>query len=185
MRSTVQISTALTPLIALTALSAYRPVSVSGTPSRTVRQAQSIVVAGAVEKPGAWSVERFEHDLGGDVKTISYILKTEKRTSRCVPLLGLIRASQPRIDAKQKNHPLAFAVIVRARDGYAACFSMGELSEEGAGRAVWIALNQDGKPLPNADGPVRLVIPDDAKPARWVHAVSTITIVDGLKEAGK
>jgi DMSO/TMAO reductase YedYZ molybdopterin-dependent catalytic subunit len=44
-------------------------------------------------------------------------------------------------------------------------------------RKIWLALDVDGKPLPDADGPMKLVVPDDAKPARWVHAVQSISVV--------
>lgn len=41
---------------------------------------------------------------------------------------------------------------------------------------IWVAVDQDWKPLDADDGPVELVIPGDAKPARWVHGVASIDV---------
>jgi hypothetical protein len=36
----------------------------------------------------------------------------------------------------------------------------------------------EAKPLADKDGPVRLIVPSDSKPGRWVHAVAKITVID-------
>jgi DMSO/TMAO reductase YedYZ molybdopterin-dependent catalytic subunit len=138
-------------------------------------------IEGAVEKPGDWTVDRLSTEFAGDVKTVSYTLKAEKGEVRCVPLLSLVQAAKPRVNAKVKNHQLAFIVIARADDGYTVAFSLGELLPAYGKREVWLALNRDGKPLSEKEGPVQLLVPEDEKPSRWVHSVTRITVVDGLR----
>ncbi len=93
-------------------------------------------------------------------------------------LFALLQAAQPRLNPNIKNHRLQFFVLVRGRDGYTAAFSLAELSPDLGGRAAWLALDEDGKPLAEDDGPVQLLVPGDAKPARWVHGVAAIVARD-------
>jgi hypothetical protein len=100
-----------------------------------------------------------------------------------VPLFALIEAARPRVDPQRKNHRVGFAVITQARDGYTVAFSLAELSPDIGDRKVWVALDADGKPLPENDGPVRLLVPDEGKGHyhRWTLGVTSIVVVDGAK----
>jgi DMSO/TMAO reductase YedYZ molybdopterin-dependent catalytic subunit len=42
---------------------------------------------------------------------------------------------------------------------------------------VLLADTADGKPLPPQAGPLRLVVPDDKRHARWVRQVTRIDII--------
>jgi hypothetical protein len=42
---------------------------------------------------------------------------------------------------------------------------------------VWVALDEDGKPLAASDGPARLIVPGDKMPPRAVHQVADIEVV--------
>jgi hypothetical protein len=137
-------------------------------------------VEGAVERPASWTAERLTKDFASEIRTITYTSKGEKETARCVPLLAVIKAAGLKENPKAKNAALAFAVVVRASDGYATCFSMGELTADVGNRDVYVALDRNGYPLPGDDGPVQLIVPADGKPSRWVHGVTRIVLIDGL-----
>jgi hypothetical protein len=87
----------------------------------------------------------------------------------------------PKMDPKTKNFPLRFAVVVHGRDGYLAVFSMGELLPDIGGREAWMAIDMDGKPLSDTEGPVRLLVPKDQMPARGVHELAEIDVVNEAK----
>ena len=139
----------------------------------------TIRVSGAVENPRDWTPEQMKAEFAADFKTVPYTLKGVKGEAQCLPLLILIKAAKIKVNPKQKNHELAFGVVVKGRDGYAACFSYGELQPQIGKRSVWVALDRNGKPLPGAAAPAELLSPDDEKPSRWVHAISSITVIDG------
>jgi DMSO/TMAO reductase YedYZ molybdopterin-dependent catalytic subunit len=84
----------------------------------------------------------------------------------------------PKADPKTKNSQLRLVVIVEARDGYTVAFSLAELLADVGNRPVWLSLELDGQPLSERDGPIRLIVPEDQKPARWVHSVKSISMVD-------
>ena len=111
----------------------------------------AIKVGGDVAKPGEWAAARLAREFAGQMKTVRYTLAGKEHTSRCVPLLALVQAAQPRIDANRKNARVGFVVILRARDGYAVAFSLAELQPDLGNRPVWIALDTDGKPLPEPE----------------------------------
>ncbi len=70
---------------------------------------------------------------------------------------------------------LSWIVVVDAADGYRAVFALAELDPAFTDRLVILADTRDGKPLPAAEGPLRLILPDEKRPARWVRQVTHIT----------
>ncbi len=158
-------------------------LTIGGLHTATAAPAASFHIGGAVVQPQDWTVARLRQERAKDIQTIHYTLKGEAHAARCVSLLTLVQASQPRLNPHIKNHVLQFVVAVQGRDGYTADFSLAELMPDFGHRAAWMALDVDGKPLPDDGGPVELIVPDDAKPGRWVHAVTVVTVVDGAQPA--
>lgn len=149
------------------------------TASRPSFSAQAqFAVSGAVAQPTHWTSARLQKVFAGQIHAISYTLKGASHTAHVVPLLAVIDWSRPRINSHIKHHSLQFVVEVVGSDGYAADFSLAEISPEIGNRKVWIALDQDGKPLGSDEGPVEIISPQDVRPARWVHGVSEIDIAD-------
>ncbi|QES88396.1 molybdopterin-dependent oxidoreductase [Rhizosphaericola mali] len=57
-------------------------------------------------------------------------------------------------------------VIAKCADGYKVLFSLAELDSNFTDRVVIIADEMDGKVLPKEKGPLRIIVPDEKKPAR-------------------
>ena len=73
---------------------------------------------------------------------------------------------------------LAFVVAVRARDGYTASFSFGELDAMLGGAKAYVALDHDGKPLSEKHAPAELIVTSDKKGSRGVRAIESIEVID-------
>lgn len=75
---------------------------------------------------------------------------------------------------------LARYVVVTASDGYRAVLALAELDSAtvatARGGPVVLADQMDGRPLAAADGPLRLVVPGDLRPARSVRGVVRIEV---------
>lgn len=69
------------------------------------------------------------------------------------------------------------AVLVRGTDGYAVVFSLAELDEDYGRRQPLLADREDGTPLTERYGPLRLIVPGDQFAARWVRNVVAIELV--------
>ncbi|MEP6880501.1 MAG: hypothetical protein ABI866_00840 [Dokdonella sp.] len=77
-----------------------------------------------------------------------------------------------------RGKDLARTIVVSATDRYRVVFSLAELDPTLGNRQVYLVNQENGKPLADKDGPWRLVIPADKRPARWIRQVSSIAISD-------
>jgi DMSO/TMAO reductase YedYZ molybdopterin-dependent catalytic subunit len=77
---------------------------------------------------------------------------------------------------EMRNGAIALALVVEATDGYRAVFSLTEIDAQPADRAVLLADTRDGKPLSSPESPLRLIVPGDGRPTRWVRQVTTLRI---------
>ena len=89
----------------------------------------------------------------------------------------LMRAGAPSGEALRGAN-LRRGVLVRGADGYAVLFSLAELDPGLGGRNVILAQQCDEHIIPAQDGPVRLVVEGDKRPARSVRQVVRIEWVD-------
>lgn len=98
---------------------------------------------------------------------------------RCegVHLRDLLRAARAMPADPLRGADLARYVRVEARDGYRAVFSLPELDPTLGNRRVLLVDRCDGKPLDAKDGPLRLLVPEDSRPARWVRQVQAIRVL--------
>jgi hypothetical protein len=93
-----------------------------------------------------------------------------------VPLSALLA----RIGAPQGQalHGAAFAkiVVVTARDGYRAVFALTETDPSMQRGQIIVADKMDGAALSAEDGPLRLIVENDLRPARSVRMLSAIEV---------
>jgi len=75
-----------------------------------------------------------------------------------------------------RGKELALLLVVGAADGYRAVFALPELDHAFTDRVVLLADQRDGKPLMEKEGPLRIVVPDEKRQARWVRQVISLTI---------
>lgn len=101
------------------------------------------------------------------------------KTLHCegVSLAALLRTANALPAEPLRSGQLASYVLVAARDGYRAVFSLAELEPSLGNRKVLLVDRCDGQPLDDEDGPLRLIAPDESRPARWVRQVRSITVV--------
>ena len=96
-----------------------------------------------------------------------------------VALVELLRRAGAPLDKQLRGREMTKFVRVTAADGYQVVFSLTELDAAFGDRNVLVVDRQDGHPLYGKDGPLRLVVAGDKRPARWVREVETIEVVDG------
>lgn len=95
-----------------------------------------------------------------------------------VALVDLLRASGAMPSEPLRGAQLSRMAQVRARDGYRAAFSLGELDPSLGNRPVVLTRRCNGAELPAEDGPWRLIVPGESRPARWVRQVQSIRVSD-------
>ncbi len=133
-------------------------------------------VSGAVSQPLALSLQ--------DLAAMPRTRLTAKEHDRSVTYEGvalaeiLQRAGAP-MGKQLRGKAMASYVLVTAHDGYRVVFTLPELDPDftDSAKQIILADTADGKPLPENQGPVRIVVPQDKKGARWVRMVETIEVV--------
>lgn len=103
----------------------------------------------------------------------------EKKTATYggVPLRDLLVEAGLPTGENLRGKAMATCIVVKAGDSYQVTFSLAELDESIGNLQVLVADSEDGKPLAQNAGPLRLVVPGDRRPARWVRMVKTIRVV--------
>jgi hypothetical protein len=90
-----------------------------------------------------------------------------------VDLLSLVGA--PRGDSL-RGKALTTYIVVQASDGYRVVFSLAELAPGFTDRIAILADSRNGAPLSSDEGPYRLIVPDEKRPARWARQVVRIEL---------
>jgi len=98
-----------------------------------------------------------------------------------VSLAALLQASKAMPGEPLRGAQLARVVEVSARDGYRVAFALAELDPSLGNRTVVLANRCNGAPLSAEDGPWRLVVPGESRPARWIRQVDSIHVDDAPK----
>ncbi|HUE02409.1 MAG TPA: molybdopterin-dependent oxidoreductase [Bryobacteraceae bacterium] len=94
-----------------------------------------------------------------------------------VPLVDLLEKAGLAFGKEMRGKALAGYVLAEARDGYQVVFSLGELDPGVGGTRVIVSDQRDGKPLSAQQGPMRLVVTTDKRPARAVRMLEKLHVV--------
>lgn len=65
-----------------------------------------------------------------------------------------------------RGENLSKYVLAKCADGYEVVYSLAELDSDFVKEVPIIADSVDGRPLPEVNGPLRIIVPGDKKPAR-------------------
>ena len=72
---------------------------------------------------------------------------------------------------------LANAVRTTSTDGYQVIFGLGEIDPATWANRIIVADRADGAPLSASDGPFRIVVEGDLRPARSARMLTTIEVI--------
>jgi len=131
--------------------------------------------------------------LGGDIErpqqwTLDDLAKLPRREVRArdrdgteatfagVALVDLLRLAEVPLGEKLRGSNMALYLLIEAADGYRVVFALPELDPAFTERMVLLADHRDGQLLSTAEGPLRLVVPDEKRHARWVRQVGSGTV---------
>jgi len=95
-----------------------------------------------------------------------------------VPLGALVARVGADVSRPLNGKDLSAAIRVTAVDGYQVVLALSEIDPATRRAQVLLADRDGGKPLDAANGPWRLVVSDDIRPARSARQVQKIEVVD-------
>jgi hypothetical protein len=103
--------------------------------------------------------------------------KTENKYSG-IPVRDILSKVDAPLGERLRGKALRLAVIVHAKDGYATLYALAEFDEAFSDRTIYLVDSEDGKPLRENSGRLRIVAPGDKRPARWARMVQSIEVVN-------
>jgi hypothetical protein len=166
-----------TPLLAATLLaltSAIAQADATRTDAAAVSAAASIAVAGEDGK-----IVRFDQASLARLPQHSVHAEAHGKSVECtgatlIDVLGAVGAVS---GEALRGRNLALYVRISAADGYRAVFALAELDPGFRNDVPIVTASCDGKALEAKDGPFRLVVPGEKRPARWVRQVTAIDLL--------
>jgi hypothetical protein len=94
-----------------------------------------------------------------------------------VPVRDVLAKVGIEFGEKLRGRNLRLAVLAHCRDHYDIVFALAEFEDAFNSRTILLVDRQDGHTLPDAQGPLRLVVPGDKRPARWARMVTSLEVV--------
>lgn len=90
---------------------------------------------------------------------------------------AVLSAAGVELGSTMRGPRLSEALLVEAADHYKVVFALAEFDPDFAIREILFADKRDGKPLDAKEGPWRIVVPGDKRPARWIRQITSFKIV--------
>jgi molybdate transport system substrate-binding protein len=98
-------------------------------------------------------------------------------------LWDVLGSAQPNFNADVRNDKLGMYIVVTASDGYQAVIAWGEIDPEFGNQPILVAYEQEGGPIEDSQGPIRLVVPGDMRGGRYVSGIVNISLRDAPRIA--
>jgi hypothetical protein len=92
-----------------------------------------------------------------------------------VPLYTLLAKMNAPSGKDLRGEAMTSYLVATGSDGYAVVLSLAEVDSGFRDTQVIVADSRDGQSL-GKDGPFQLIVPEDKRPARWVHNLISITL---------
>lgn len=93
-----------------------------------------------------------------------------------VALYTLLEAVGAPLGRDLRGPALSMAVMITCADGYLVAIALADIDPAMRDGLVMLADTMDGAPLPETDGPFRLVVEGDKRPARSARMVTQIRL---------
>ena len=101
----------------------------------------------------------------------------EKSRYEGVSIVSLLESAGLTFGTALRGKRLATYLLVQARDGYQAVFALPELDPAFNDRVIFLAYAKNGSELPEAEAPLRVIVLNEKREARWVRQVTGLKIL--------
>jgi DMSO/TMAO reductase YedYZ molybdopterin-dependent catalytic subunit len=148
---------------------------------RAAEPSVTITIEGKATVLGAADLAALTHQ---DVTAFDFHEKKDHVYSG-VPVRDILAKAGVELGEKLRGRALRQTVIVHCSDHYDIVFALAEFDDAFNPRTILLVDRQDGQPLPEGQGPLRLVVPGDKRPARWARMVASLEVVPVADTAGR
>ncbi|MGH9834612.1 MAG: molybdopterin-dependent oxidoreductase [Blastocatellia bacterium] len=142
--------------------------------TQTAAPAVSLSVSGEVEKPLKLTAADLAKLPQRSIRAKGHDGKEAEFTG--VPLVEVLKLAGVKFGEDLRGKNLALYLLVEAADGYRAVYALPELDPAYTDKVILLADKRDSKPMDAKEGPLRIVVPDEKRQARWVRQVTGLVI---------
>ncbi|WP_426668315.1 molybdopterin-dependent oxidoreductase [Mucilaginibacter sp. McL0603] len=150
-------------------------VTATATQAQTTEKQATVHIDGEVTSPLAIN----DADLQKFTQTT--VVRKDKdghdHTYSGVLLADILKKAGVTLGSDLKGKNLTKCLLITASDNYQVIFALAELDKAYTDRIIILADQMDGKPLPTGDGPFRVIIQDEKKPARCIKQVTGMKVL--------
>jgi hypothetical protein len=93
-----------------------------------------------------------------------------------VPLPDLVQHLGVALGKELRGPRVANYLVFEATDGYRVVLALAEVDPATTDKLVLLADRKNGGALPEKEGPLRLIIPDEKRPVRWIRMIKKISV---------
>jgi len=93
-----------------------------------------------------------------------------------VPAREILQLAGAPLGKQLRGPNMTMCIVAGGSDGYQAVFALAEFDPGFTDQVILVADHRDGQPLNSREGPLRLIVPSDKRPARWVRALTTLRL---------
>ena len=134
----------------------------------------SVKISGEVNLPLTIHAEDFQKFAQTEVKRKDR--DGQDHTYSGIILADILSKAGVTMGKSLMGENLAKYVLVSASDGYQVVFALPELDKDFTDRTIILANKIDGQLLAPGDGPFRIIVQDEKKPARCIKQVTEIKV---------
>jgi len=131
-------------------------------------------IGGDVEKPLTLTLDDLAHMPRTSVAVDDHGTSI---TYQGVLLYDVLKRAGAPIDKQLSGKGLASYLLAEARDGYQVVCTLTEIDPAFTDNKLLVADTANGKPLTEEQGPLRLIVPNEKKPARSLRMLERLTVV--------
>jgi DMSO/TMAO reductase YedYZ molybdopterin-dependent catalytic subunit len=143
----------------------------------TAASSGQLSVTGDIPKPLSLSLDDLRRQPRVTVKAMNEHQGSAQEVYEGVSLATLLKQAGAPQGAQIKGAALATYIVAEGADGYRVVLSLAEVDSDFQDAEIIVADTMNGAPLADKIGPLRLVVPHDKRPARWVRMLQSIKIV--------
>jgi len=146
-------------------------------PSTTATGDTALTVTGAVDKPLSLSLADLQHLPRATVKALNS-REGKEEVYEGVLLGELLRQAGVPQGEKLRGAMMATYLLAQGADGYRVVLSLAETDSSFQDSQILVADTRNGQPIGADAGPLRMVVPHDLRPGRWVRMLQSIKVVN-------
>lgn len=100
----------------------------------------------------------------------------EEFTYEGVKVADILAVAGMKFGQSLRGERLADYLLADSAEGFRVVFALTELDADFSDRVVLLADRRNGQAIDGRDGPLRIVVSDERKHARWVRNVTALTV---------